>query len=70
MEDSRSKKALKVLQQLVPTTYRDKIQNSSSLEESLKDLATYCNNEEVPSKIIREKQEKEKALKEVKAKDL
>ena len=61
LEDSRSRKALKVLQQLVPTTYRDRIQDSSSLEESLKDLATYCSNEEVPSKLIRNKARKRKS---------
>ena len=42
LEGSKSKRALKVLQHLVPPTYRDMIQNSSSLEEGLMELAKYC----------------------------
>ena len=42
LESSKSRRALKVLQQLVPPTYRKMVQNSSSLEESLMELATYC----------------------------
>ena len=61
LEDSKDKKALKVLQQLVPPTYRDIIQSSSSLEECLKYLATYCTNEDMHSKITRDRARKRKS---------
>ena len=35
LEDSKDKKALKVLQQLVPPTYRDIIPKSSSLKKNV-----------------------------------
>ena len=60
LEDSKDKKALKVLQQLVPPTYRDIVQNSSSLKKCLKYLATYCTNEDMHSKITRDRARKRK----------
>ena len=63
LKGSKSKKALKVLQHLVPPTYRDRIQSSLSLEECLKDLATYCTKQETLNKITREKTRKRKSSK-------
>ena len=49
-----------MLQQLVPPTYRDIVQNSSSLKKCLKYLATYCTNEDMHSKITRDRARKRK----------
>ena len=61
LKGSKSKKALKVLQHLVPPTYRDRIQSSSSLEECLMDLATYCTKEDAHNQITKNEARKRKS---------
>ena len=61
LKGSKSKKALKVLQHLVPPTYRDIIQNSSSLEECLMELATYCTPEDAHNQATRNDTRKRKS---------
>ena len=61
LEGSKSKRALKVLQHLVPPTYRDIIQNSSSLKEGLMELANYCTPEDVNNQATRSDTRKRKS---------
>ncbi len=61
LEGSKSKRALKVLQQLVPPTYRDIIQNSSSLKEGLIELANYCTPEDMNNQETRSDTRKRKS---------
>ena len=57
-----SMRALKVLQHLVPPTYRDIIQNSSSLKDGLMELANYCTPEDVNNQTTRSDTRKRKNL--------